>query len=608
MDRSRSKITIILVLVVAVVGAWLVLRSPRRVTGNDDPPGPAAAARPERPQVVRLPAAAVSPADTERGTAGFGGRVVSAETGQPVPRASLSFVLDGAAVTATGGDDGRFAVEGAAPGTYELVSATADGFLPFDAQAATGAVLVSTRPGTRVDDVTIYLTPAVTWTVLVQDPSHKPIAGAEVRVLSARGAASPAVVTGAQGEAELVAEPEQRLDVSKAGFLRAIADLGRTMRERRVVVTLQPGQQPPLLAISGRAIDRAGEPVDGAVVEAYSMAPSVLRRSAVAVTGNDGRFALANLGAEHYRVRATTPHQGCAELADVAAGTAGVELRLGPPDIGIRGTVRDAANQPVPAFAIVAAPRRGALVRGDSLHAAVVDPLGRYVLALPPGSYAVSAAALGHAPSAETTVEISDAVVEVDLTLPPGSRIFGRVVERDGGAAIAGAYVSLAIPSAAAGIAFANAATSGHDGAFSFDGLRPGRTSITIQASGHNGRILGGLEVPEARPLGPLVVDLAKAEPGKEATEFVGIAARLDPGDSGLRIGGVLPGGGASDAGLVTGDTIVAVEGRSVHDLGTSTAVEALRGPENTVVTLTVARAGGATAIVPVTRKHLELR
>jgi C-terminal processing protease CtpA/Prc len=45
-----------------------------------------------------------------------------------------------------------------------------------------------------------------------------------------------------------------------------------------------------------------------------------------------------------------------------------------------------------------------------------------------------------------------------------------------------------------------------------------------------------------------------------------------------------------------------------VHDLGTSTAVEALRGPENTVVTLTVTRAGGATTIVPVTRKHLELR
>jgi len=605
MNRPRSKIAITFILMAAVIAAWLWLRHSHRDAGNE--PRTAAAARPERPQTVRLPVATISP-DTEHSRSGFGGRVVSAETGQPVPRASLTFVLAGAAIGTTGDDDGKFVVQGATPGTYELVSATAEGFLPFDAQTASGAVLVTTRPDLRVDDVTIYLTPAAKWTVAVEDPSHKPIAGAEVRVLSWHGVSSEPIATDARGEAELVAEPDQRLDVRKAGFLRGIAEFTRTMRQRRVVVTLQPGQEPPLLAISGRALDSAGAPVDGAVVEAYSTAPGVLRRSAIALTGADGSFALTDLGPERYRVRATTPHQGSAERKDVAAGTTGVELKLGRPEVGIRGTVRDAANQPVPAFAVVATPRDGALVRGNPVRAAVIDPLGRYFLALPPGSYAVSAAASGHAPSAETTVEVSDAVVDVDLTLPGGSRIFGRVVERGGGAAIPGAYVNLAIPSAAAGIAFASSATSGHDGAFSFDGLRPGRTSIVVQASGHNGRVLGGLDVPEDRPLGPLVVDLANAEPGKEAMEFVGIAARLEPTESALRIGGVLPGGGASDAGLLAGDMIVAVDGRSVQDLGTSTAVEALRGPENTIVMLAVKRASGTTSNIPVTRKHVELR
>jgi VCBS repeat-containing protein len=43
-------------------------------------------------------------------------------------------------------------------------------------------------------------------------------------------------------------------------------------------------------------------------------------------------------------------------------------------------------------------------------------------------------------------------------------------------------------------------------------------------------------------------------------------------------------------------------------ELGTSTAVEALRGPENTVVALTIKATDGATAIIPVTRKKVQIR
>jgi len=599
----------IIIVMAAVIGGWLLWPS-RRVTGVElHPPNGAVAPRPERPQTLRLPAATISPIEAERDSSGFTGRVVSAETGQPIPHASLTFVVTGAAVTATGDDDGRFVVAGEAPGVYELVSATADGFLPFDAQLATGAIVVSTGRGVRVDDVTIYLTPAAKLAVTVQDPSGKPIAGAEVRILSWRGAASPEpVLTSDRGEAELVAESDQRLDVRKPGFVRSVTGFTRAMSRRRIVITLQPGQDAPLLAISGRAVDNAGAPVDGAVVEAYSVTPGVLRRSAVSLTGVDGRFTLTELGEDRYRVRATTPHQGSAELRNVAAGATGVELRLGPPDVGIRGTVRDEANRAVAAFAVVATPKDGPLVRGSPLRASVIDPLGHYFLALPAGSYAVSAAASGHAPSAEASVEVSDSVIDLDLTLPRGSRMFGRVVERGSGAPVAGAYVNLAISSATEGIALVNAAMSGTDGAFSFDGVRPGRTSITVHASGHNGRVLGGLDVPRDGPLGPLTVDLAKVPPGEEVVEFVGIAAQLEPAAAGLRLGATLPGGGASSAGLVTGDLILAVDGLAVQELGTSSAVEALRGPENTIVTLTVKRADGATSIVPVMRKHVELR
>lgn len=609
MDRSRSRRAIVVIVLLAIFATWRLLRPGRHATTDEaSPPRLAAAVRPVRPQTVRLPAATVSPVDTGQ-AASFGGRVVSAETGQPVPRASLSFALASAAVTATSDDDGRFVVQSDTAGTYELVSATAEGFVAYDAQIGSGAVLVSTRAGVRVDDVTVYLTPAVKLLVVVQDPANKPIAGAEVRRLDARGLATAEPrLTGANGEAELVGEPEQQIEVRKAGFARGGASFSRTMRQRRVVVTLQPGQDPAALAIAGRTIDAAGAPVEGAVVEAYSVTPGVARRSAIALSGADGRFALAELTQDRYRIRATTPHQGSAELRDIAAGTTGVELRLGAPEVGIRGTVRDSANHPVPAFAVVATPREGALIRGTPLRASVIDAAGHYFLALPPGAYAVEVAARGHAPSAETHVEVTTAVVDVDVTLGAGSGIFGNVVERDTGAAIPGAYISLAIGSAAEGVAFVNAATSGNDGAFRFDGLRPGRTSITVQASGHNSRVVSGLDVAADRPLGPISVDLGKAEPGQEVFEFVGIAAQLDPAAAGLRISGVLPGGGASDAGLHVGDTIIAVDGRTVVEIGTSTAVEALRGPENTVVALTVTAASGSTAVVPVRRKKLEMR
>jgi hypothetical protein len=610
MDRPRSKLAIVLVLLPAIIAAWLLLRRSHRAPADEvRAPKPAETARPGRPQTLQLPTATISPGDTPQAAAGFGGRVVSAETGQPVAHASLTFVLASAAVAASSDDDGRFVVRSDAPGSYELVSATAEGFLPFDAQGGSGAVLVSTRPDAHIDDVMIYLTPAVKLMVVVQDPSNKPLAGARVTMLNGRGLASAEPrATDERGQVELVGEPEQRIDVRRTGFLRNSAAFSRTMRQRRLVVTLQPGQDPALLAISGRAIDSAGAPVEAAVVEAYSMTPGVARRSAVALTGADGGFVLPELGEDRYRVRATTQHQGCGELQNIAGGARGVELRLGPPEIGIRGTVHDAANRPVPAFAVIATPRDGPLIRGAPLRASVIDPLGRYFFALPPGSYAVVVVARGHAPSAETAVEVTTGIVDVDVTLASGSRMFGKVVERDTGAPIAGAYINLAIASAAEGVSFVNAATSGNDGAFSFDGLRPGRTSITVQASGHNGRVVPGLEVPPDRPLGPVTVDLAKAVQGQEMFEFAGIAASLDPAATGLRISGVIPGGGAADAGLHVGDTIVAVDGRAVVELGTTTAVEALRGPENTIVALTIKGADGATAIIPVTRKKVQVR
>jgi C-terminal processing protease CtpA/Prc len=84
----------------------------------------------------------------------------------------------------------------------------------------------------------------------------------------------------------------------------------------------------------------------------------------------------------------------------------------------------------------------------------------------------------------------------------------------------------------------------------------------------------------------------------------VGIAAVLGMQPDGIIIRQVMPGGGAALAGIVPGDVILAVDGTGVEQMGFGDAVQLIRGPEGTVVVLTVKR-GQDTVTIPVTRKKL---
>jgi carboxyl-terminal processing protease len=83
--------------------------------------------------------------------------------------------------------------------------------------------------------------------------------------------------------------------------------------------------------------------------------------------------------------------------------------------------------------------------------------------------------------------------------------------------------------------------------------------------------------------------------------DLAGIGVALAPHGDGFTITGVVAEGGAARAGLARGDVILGVDGRSVLDLGAADAIEAIRGPEGTVVTLTVRR-GDRTDTLRVTR------
>ena len=105
--------------------------------------------------------------------------------------------------------------------------------------------------------------------------------------------------------------------------------------------------------------------------------------------------------------------------------------------------------------------------------------------------------------------------------------------------------------------------------------------------------------------VGPLDIDLSPTAKDEDpSVELTGIGAVLAAKDTALVIGVVVPTGGAAAAGLAPDDAILAIDGVPVTDLGFQRAIDAIRGPEGTFVTLRVRKHGASTAVdVVVERK-----
>ena len=82
----------------------------------------------------------------------------------------------------------------------------------------------------------------------------------------------------------------------------------------------------------------------------------------------------------------------------------------------------------------------------------------------------------------------------------------------------------------------------------------------------------------------------------------VGISIAVDDKTKFLMVNEVIPGGPAEKAGVLGGDTITAIDGRSTKGLTTEQDAKQLRGEKGTVVKLTIERAGKEIAPVAVTR------
>ena len=74
--------------------------------------------------------------------------------------------------------------------------------------------------------------------------------------------------------------------------------------------------------------------------------------------------------------------------------------------------------------------------------------------------------------------------------------------------------------------------------------------------------------------------------------QYAGVGIQMDVGDSGITVIGTLPAAPAEQAGIVTGDRIVSIEGKTTQGVTSEEALKSLRGPAGTSVHLVVERPG----------------
>ena len=191
---------------------------------------------------------------------------------------------------------------------------------------------------------------------------------------------------------------------------------------------------PPPDWLTGRVVTDAGEPVEGATVDAYSWVPGH-----TATTDAQGRFELRGVPTDGDPVEVLVTALGRSP-AHRMSQTLGedVTFELGDADF-IAGRVTDLDGDPAAGATVTARfpMRRGQAVVGHVVLTAAADADGRYRIGALPGEVELSAAmaGVGVASLAGLTV---DGAETWDATLLPGVRLEARVVDAESGAPVEG--------------------------------------------------------------------------------------------------------------------------------------------------------------------------
>lgn len=384
------------------------------------------------------------------------------------------------ALKTTAAEDGSYVLDGLSFDGAYLVFARAGGWAR--SAVRTGLVVTAESPARGTDFV--LQRPATLIVQVVGPDGGAVLARVVVRTDITSASVADADATGV-ARFEFREPVPTTIDVDAPGLLAA-----------RVVVVLAPGATETAtvrlvrgLAITGRAVDDRGEPVENAYVIARGDSPAVDTglppSDAVTTSGPDGRFVLDGLRPSAYLVHGLSrghvtpgdlPAQPPSDDVRVVLVRLGhVRLRLVPPP---------GAEAP-DGFMFLVVPRAWSAPRlGDDVW---IGRSGReawktepFELPVDPGGCRLHVLTGTYAP-VERWIDVEPgATADLgDVLLDPGHEAAGRVVDASG-ARVEGARVETGWPSGPAH----QSVVTGKDGRFLLRRLAAGRVHVSVRAPG----------------------------------------------------------------------------------------------------------------------------
>ena len=359
--------------------------------------------------------------------------------------------------------------------------------------------------------ITLVLAPGARISGTVVDEEGQAVEKASVALQRSDGQEihmRPEARTNAEGTFELGPLPE--------GKYQVYACLeGQRAEKPQVEVMLAPGQyvshlrlvckRRPGLAISGRVVDRAGNPVAEAqiVLKPVRLSAEPWNGCEYARSSEDGNYEAPGLVEGSYRLRASHPDHGESEAVVAEAGSEEVELRFAQGLGTIEGRVLSAeSGEPVKVFSVSVRNEPAPLDEGDLY----VDAWGsdlwprssadrheeglfrREKMRPWPCPCTVRVEAPGYAPQ-DQLVRVKPAEegpTEVIFRLEKGASVQG-IVRTDGGRPVSGAQIHLGREQDHGhrpNTARACLATTKADGTFLLDSLAEGRQIISAAKPG----------------------------------------------------------------------------------------------------------------------------
>ncbi len=259
----------------------------------------------------------------------------------------------------------------------------------------------------------------------------------------------------------------------------AVLRAGERKTGLRFVVPVEAAVPAGASAISGRVVDKEGQPIEGLKIEAEAFHDARgLRR--VATTNENGAFQLERLEARRYRLSAEDSAYIATGAAYFPAGSEGVELVVEKAEDGARSdvevrVVHAEISAPVTEFDYLLSER--------TAFTKVQDEEGKMVIRGATGGrtwIAVRKAGFAEFTGTVGSLDAAGPVRETEIRLEPGVRVAGRVVNAVG-APLSGAVVYLGPRDVYGGNKMRVETRADEGGAFVLDGLSGAGGYVTAE-------------------------------------------------------------------------------------------------------------------------------